>query len=202
VKVSRQIYQRMLTYTLNKIIKTIEIGFFVTLGVMLTREFIITPSLIVLLLFTNDFVTMSIATDHVSFSSTPDRWHIGSLMTAGVVLGSLILVLSMGLFGIRILHLSLSEIQTLVFVTLVFTGQGVIYLIRERDHFWRSAPSRWMIVASLADLTIVGTLATQGILMSSLPPIIVGLVGISCVLYLIALDFLKVAILRRYNFAR
>jgi hypothetical protein len=38
--------------------------------------------------------------------------------------------------------------------------------------------------------------------MSPLPPVIVGLIGLSCVLYLAALDFLKVAILRRYNFAR
>jgi H+-transporting ATPase len=156
VETSRCIYQRMLTYTLNKIIKTIEIGFFVTLGVMTTREFIITPSLIVLLLFTNDFATMSIATDHFSFSSTPDRWHIGSLMTSGMMLGSLILALSMGLFavGVRVLDLSLNEIRTLVFVTLVFTGQGVIYLIRERDHFWHSAPSHRMIVASFADLAM------------------------------------------------
>jgi len=77
VETSRRIYQRMLTYTLNKIIKPVEIGFFLSLGVLLTRECIITLPLIVLLLFTNDFVTMSIATDHVSFSSTPDRWRIG-----------------------------------------------------------------------------------------------------------------------------
>jgi H+-transporting ATPase len=41
-----------------------------------SRRLIITPLLIVLLLFTNDFVTMSIATDHVSFSRTPDRWRV------------------------------------------------------------------------------------------------------------------------------
>jgi H+-transporting ATPase len=61
----------MLTYTLNKIMKTIEIALFLSLGVILTGTFIITPLLIVLLLFTNDFVTMSIATDRVSFSSQP-----------------------------------------------------------------------------------------------------------------------------------
>src|SRR5579863_7411603 len=72
VKASRRIYQRMMTYTLNKIIKTVEIAFFLSVGVMLTRSFIITPLLIVLLLFTNDFVTMSIATDTVSYSQQPD----------------------------------------------------------------------------------------------------------------------------------
>src|SRR5579875_1745382 len=71
VETSRRIYQRMLTYTLNKIIKTVQIGLFLSLGVMLTRSFVVTPLLIVLLLFANDFVTMSIATDNVSFSRTP-----------------------------------------------------------------------------------------------------------------------------------
>lgn len=59
VKTSRRIYQRMLTYTLNKIVKTIEIAFLLSAGVVLTRSLIITPLLIVLHLFTNDFVTMS-----------------------------------------------------------------------------------------------------------------------------------------------
>ena len=39
VETSRRIYQRMLTYTLNKIIKTVEIGVFLSLGVILTRHF-------------------------------------------------------------------------------------------------------------------------------------------------------------------
>jgi len=98
VETSRRIYQRMLTYTLNKIIKTVEVGLFLSIGVILTRTFVITPLLIVLLLFTNDFVTMSIATDHVSASPTPDRWHVRTLMLAGMSIGSLILLLSLGLF--------------------------------------------------------------------------------------------------------
>jgi H+-transporting ATPase len=38
VKTSRRIYQRMLTYTLNKIIKTFEIALLLSVGVMLTRS--------------------------------------------------------------------------------------------------------------------------------------------------------------------
>jgi H+-transporting ATPase len=44
--------------------------------VILTRTFIITALLLVVLLFTNDFVTMSIATAHVSASPTPDLAHL------------------------------------------------------------------------------------------------------------------------------
>ena len=199
VETSRRIYQRMLTYTLNKIIKTVEVGLFLSIGVILTRTFVITPLLIVMLLFTNDFVTMSIATDHVSASPTPDRWHIRPLMLAGISLGCLILLLSFGLFfyGRNVLGLSLPQLQTLVFVTLVFTGQGMIYLVRERRHFWNSVPSRWMILSSILDVSVVCLLSTRGILMASLPTAVIGSVILACVFYLVALDFLKVPILRR-----
>jgi len=199
VETSRRIYQRMLTYTLNKIIKTVEIGLFLSLGVILTRTFIITPLLIVMLLFTNDFVTMSIATDHVSPSPLPDRWYIRSLMRAGVSLGSLILLLSFGVFffGRDFLHLPLPQLQTLVFVTLVFTGQGMVYLVRERHHFWKSAPAGWMILSSIVDMGVVCLMSVRGILMAPLPGAVIASVMLACALYLIALDFLKVPILLR-----
>ena len=157
VKTSRRIYQRMLTYTLNKIIKTIEIALLLSVGVMLTRSFVITPLLIVFLLFTNDFVTMSIATDTVSYSQQPDRWHIRSLVLVGLALGSLILVFSFGIFlaGRFWLQLPLPQLQTLVFITLVFTGQGTVYLVRQRQHFWKARPSKWLVLSSAADIVVV-----------------------------------------------
>ena len=199
VETSRRIYQRMLTYTLNKIIKTVEIGLFLSLGVILTRAFIITPLLIVLLLFTNDFVTMSIATDHVTPSAMPDRWQIRSLMLAGMSLGGLILVLSFSLFfyGREFVHLSLPQLQTLVFITLVFTGQGMVYLVRERRHFWNSAPSGWMILSSIVDVAVVSTMSARGVWMAALPGVGIALVILASALYLIALDFAKVPILSR-----
>jgi len=189
----------LLTYTLNKIIKTVEIALFLSAGVMLTRTFIVTPLLIVLLLFTNDFVTMSIATDHVSFSTQPDRWNIRALMLAGGALGSLILLLSFGLFFYArdFLALPLPQLQTLVFIMLVFTGQGMVYLVRERRHFWNSTPSRWMILSSIVDVSVVCFMSARGILMAPLPAGVIGSMALACVLYLIALDFVKVPILRR-----
>ena len=199
VKTSRRIYQRMLTYTLNKIIKTVEIAFFLSVGVMLTRSFIITPLLIVLLLFTNDFVTMSIATDAVSYSQQPDRWHIRSLVLAGFVLGSLVLVLSFGIFlaGRYWLQLPLPQLQTLVFVTLVFTGQGTVYLVRQRHHFWKSRPSKWLLLSSAADIAVVSVLATCGILMEAIRPQLVFTLLIVSACYLVAVDLVKISLLRK-----
>ena len=109
VETSRRIYQRMLTYTLNKVIKTFQIALFLSLGVLLTHSFVITPLLIVLLLFLNDFVTMSVATDRVSFSAHPDRWRVRVLMSTGFALALLVLAFSFGVLftALDALHLDL-----------------------------------------------------------------------------------------------
>jgi H+-transporting ATPase len=199
VQISRRIYQRMLTYTINKIMKTLEIAVFLTMGVMLTNTFVITPLLIVLLLFTNDFVTMSIATDHVAYSQKPDRWNIETLMLTGGVLAALVLLFSFTAFftGRDLLGLPLTQLQTLVFVMLVATGQGNVYLVRERGHFWQSRPSGWLVGSSIADLAVVALLATKGILMTPVNPMLIAglLAGVAA--YMFILDQMKVLIFRR-----
>ncbi len=201
VRASRRIYQRMLTYTLNKIIKTLEIALFLSLGVMLTGVFVITPKLIVLLLFTNDFVTMAIATDQVRYSNRPERWQVRQLLLTAAPLAGLMLILSFSLFfvGKYALHLPLQQLQTLIFVMLVFTGLGNVFLVRERHHFWQSRPSRWLLLSALGDVLAVSLLAGFGILMTPVPPwLIAVLLGITA-LYLLAVDFIKVRILGRLS---
>lgn len=201
VETSRRIYQRMLTYTVNKIVKTIEISLFLTLGILFTRSLIITPLLMILLVFTNDFVTMSIATDNVSYSKRPERWNIRSLVLTALPLAGLDLLLSGGVLivGRTALGLSLSQVQTLVFLTLVFSGQGMIYLVRERSHLWCSRPSRWLILSSVADVGIVSLLAIWGLLMAPLAPIVVGGLLLVVSLYLLGVDFLKIRIFQHFG---
>ena len=201
VKESRRIYQRMLTYTLNKIIKTIEIAVFLTVGVMVTRTFIITPLLIVLLLFTNDFVTMSIATDRVAFSRQPDRWRIRALVFTGGAMAALVLILSFSVFfaARSWLHLPLQQLQTLIFLMLVFSGQGTVYLVRERRHFWNSRPGRWLLLSSAADIIVVSVLAARGILMAAIPlTLVLGLLFL-VMTYLVLADVLKVRIFKLFG---
>jgi H+-transporting ATPase len=196
IETSRRIYQRMLTYTLNKIIKTIEIAFFLSFGLIFTHSFVTTPLLMVLLLFTNDFVTMTISTDRVKPSPLPNRWNVRSIVIGAIWIALPILALSFGIFWYAqtILQLPLANLQTLLFVMLVYSGQGTIYLVRERGHFWHSLPSKWMLMGTTVDILVVGLLATQGILMTAIPALLVvevfGVIGF----YLILLDFVKVPI--------
>jgi H+-transporting ATPase len=198
VETSRRIYQRMLTYTLNKIIKTLEIAVFLSVGVMLAGVFVVTPMLIVLLLFTNDFVTMSIATDHVQFSPKPERWRVPTLLLTAAPLAALILVLSFTVFygGRDLLHLPLPQLQTLIFLLLVLTGLGNVYLVRERRRFWASRPSRWLLLSSALDVVVVSVMSDRGILMAPIhPALIAGLIALALV-YLVAMDSVKVRIFR------
>ena len=199
VQISRRIYQRMLTYTINKIMKTLEIAVFLSIGVMVTNTFVITPLLIVLLLFTNDFVTMSITTDHVSYSRKPDRWNIKILMLAGATLAALVLLLSFTVFftGRNVLGLPLAQLQTLVFVMLVATGQGNVYLVRERGHFWQSRPSAWLAGSSIADLAVVTLMATKGVLMTPVSPLLIAELLAGVAIFLLVLDQFKVLLFRR-----
>ncbi|HLF78069.1 MAG TPA: plasma-membrane proton-efflux P-type ATPase [Dehalococcoidia bacterium] len=203
VNVSRRIYQRMLTYTLNKIIKTLQVAFFLTFGLILLGDFVTTPRLVILLLFANDFVTMAVATDRVSPSRMPDRWQVRSLIISGLALAGLLLLFSFAVFllaGPRV-GSSIAELQTLVFVMLVFTGQATLYVVRERGHFWSAAPSNWLLMTSLVDIVVVSLLATQGWLMTRVPiDSIAAVLGLA-LLYLIVADTAKVQVFRRLRIA-
>jgi H+-transporting ATPase len=196
IKTSRKIFQRMLTYILNKIIKTFQIALFLSLGYILTKQFIITPLLVILLLFTNDFVTMSISTDHVQYSQKPDHWDIRTIVIVALCLAIPILALSFGLYAASV-HLfghSLEQTQTMMFIVLVFTGQAVVYTVRERHHFWSSLPSKWMLIGTFFDLFVVVLLAIKGILMTPIDFKAILFVFGTVLVFLPILDFLKLKV--------
>ena len=193
VETGRRVYQRMLTYTLNKIAKTFQVSLFLGVGLLATGNFVTTPRLVLLLLFANDFVTMSLATDRVGFSARPDRWHVRSLSLAALAVAVPWLAFSFATYLIarHTLGLALAPTQTLVFVMLVATGQATIYLVRERRRLWASRPSTPMLAATAADLVVVTILATRGILMAAVPLLDVAVVLAAVGAVALGLDFLK-----------
>jgi H+-transporting ATPase len=202
VRIGRQIYQRMLTYTFNKIIKTFQIALFLSLGLFIAGFFVTTPRLVVLLLFANDFVTMSLASDNVSYSHKPEKWRIKPLVAGALVLAAAWLIFSFGILylGLEVYHLGLAQLQTLLFVMLVFSGLANVYLVRERGPFWKSRPGKTLLVSTVGDILVISILATQGLLMEPIGiTVLAVLVGLILV-YALILDFFKVAIFRRMGF--
>jgi len=198
VEVSRRIHQRMLTYTLNKVIKTLQVAIFLGLGFVVFGHFVTTPTLVVLLMLANDFPTMSLATDHVRSPRRPQRWRVRSLLLASLGLTVPLVLLSFALwwFGTVVLHLGLAHMQTMVFVWLVTSGQATIYLVREREHFWHSRPSTWLAITSGVDVVVVLLLAGTGFMMTPIGLLPLGVVLGTSVVYLLLVDLLKGAIFR------
>lgn len=198
VETGRRIHQRMLTYTLNKIIKTLQIALLLSVGLLLTGVFVTTPRLILLLLFANDFVTMSLSADRVTFSNTPSRWRIWQLVTSALVIAIGWLTLSFAVFvvGRDVFQLDLPRLQTLIFTVLVYSGQATVYLVRERRHFWNSRPGQSLLVTSTAAVIVVSLFAAFGVLMAPLSPFLILATFALVVAFAIPLDFLKIWLFR------
>ncbi|SIM32390.1 plasma-membrane proton-efflux P-type ATPase [Cuniculiplasma divulgatum] len=188
VEDGRKIFQRMLTYTLNKIIKTVQVAIFLTTSFFIFRFFVTTPFDIILLLFANDFVTMSIATDNVRFSKNPEKWNVRSLVGSSFSLAMFIVVESFAILiiGMR-LGLNNNQIHTFIFDMLVFSGQFTVYMVRERGRFWNSRPSKWLLSATVADLIFISLISWLGILVTAIP--------LRNILLVLALTFLSMAII-------
>ena len=55
-------------------------------------------------------------------------------------------------------------------VNLVFNGQAIYYVVRERRRIWSSRPSRIVLASSIVDVLLVPSLAMFGMLMAPLSP--------------------------------
>jgi H+-transporting ATPase len=194
VKEGRVTFQRILTYTLNSIIKKIVTVLFLILGLIITGHAILTPLLMVIVMITGDFLSMSLTTDNVRPSPMPNSWRIGVLTIAGVVLGLCLLVFCAGVLAVGkfALDLGTGELRTLTFAALVFGGQATVYAIRERRHLWKSRPSRWLAASSVADVLIASTLAVGGFAMTRLPVMTVAATLAAAAVFAFVLDTVKV----------
>ena len=198
VESGRRVYRRMLTWMLNKISKTIEQVVLLTVAFVVTGLFVTTPLLILLMIFANDFVVMSVGTDNARVSPGPDRWDVRRLVGVGVgvALGWLLLSFSVVVVGAYVLHWPLATLQTAVFLELVFSGQATLFLMRERGPFWSSRPSRSLWVASALDIAALSAMATFGVLMAPVSPLVIlALLGLVAVAAL-ALDRWKLLLFR------
>ena len=202
VREGRVTFQRILTYTLNTVIKKIVTVLFLAVGLVMTGHAILTPMLMVIIMVTGDFLTMSLTTDKVQASPLPNEWRIGNLTIAGAVLGFCLLgfctaVLAFGHFSMA---LGTAALNTLALVALVFGSQTALYAVRERRRLW-SLPSLWLNVSSVANLLIISTLAVAGILMTPLPIVVVaGTLG-AAVGFGFVLTVVKIPVFRRLRIA-
>ena len=199
VNEGRLTFQRILTYTLNSITKKIVQVLFLAMALIMTGQAILTPMLMVIIMITGDFLGMSLTTDHVRPSATPNTWKIRNLTLAGALMGvgELVFCTAILAYGKYAMGLELNTLRTLAFVTIVFGNQATTYNNRERRHLWSSRPSIWVVISSGTDILVATTLSVSGIAMKPLPILLVlGTLGTAAA-FAVLFDFVKVPAFRR-----
>jgi H+-transporting ATPase len=201
VKEGRLTFQRILTYTLNSILKKIVTALLLVFGLVMTGHAVLNPLLMVILMITGDFLAMSLTTDKVEPSPLPNAWRIGNLTIAGIVLGVALLAFCTGALAIGKFELDLSPqaLESLTFVVLVFGGQATLYAIRQRRHMWGVRPSLWLVASSFADVLIACVLAIGGIAMTPLPATVVAGALAAAVVFSVLLDGAKIPVFARLD---
>jgi H+-transporting ATPase len=201
VTISRQTYQRMLTWVINKVTKVIEFVGLLTLSFFWFHDIVLSLLGMSLLVFSNDFVTMSLATDRVKHTINPNRWNVKNITLASLVPGVLLVVegVFVILMGMRYFHLEWEKLRTLVMLNLVFNSQFRVLIVRERRHFWSSLPGRELMILSLATLIGFTFLGVYGLFVPSLPlHQVLAILGVSAV-FTFAIDFPKFYLFRRFG---
>jgi H+-transporting ATPase len=199
VKEGRVTFQRILTYTLNSVMKKILQVLLLATGLIMTGHAVLTPMLMVIVMITGDFLAMSLTTDRVQPSTMPNSWNIGRITAAGVILGFCFLAFSTAILAVGKfeLHLDVAALQTLSVVGIVFGSQATTYVIRGRQHLWGLRPSVWLVLSSAADVLIISALAVLGIAMAPLPIAIVASEFAAAIAFGAVLDVVKIPVFSR-----
>jgi len=201
ITISRQIYQRMLTWVINKIVKVIEFVGVITMSFFWFHDIILSLLGISFLVLGNDFVTISLATDNVRYTSNPNQWGIKNITLAATI--PALLLIAEGLIvifiGVHYFHLAWEKLRTLVMLNFIFNSQFRIFVLRERRHCWSSVPGRELTYFSVYTIITFLLLGVFGIFIPSLSlGQILIVLGISA-LFVFIMDFPKYYLFKRFK---
>jgi H+-transporting ATPase len=202
VEQGRTIYQRILTWIINKISRTILKAAFVAVAFVVTGKFVVSAFAMLLLVFMTDFAKVALATDDVRWSRKPETWNIGSFVIVAVALGMAMVAETLLLLRIAWSDFGLAAdstaLYTFSFQTLLYFAVFSIVSARERRCFWATIPSK-TLVAALALDALVGTALTY-VGLPDLGPLpwwqTLAIAGYAMAACLIVNDTLKVSLIR------
>ncbi len=204
VEQGRTIYQRILTWIINKISRTILKAAFVAIAFVATGRFVVSAFAMLLLVFMTDFAKIALATDEVRPSRQPETWNIGGYVVVSTVLGLAMVAEALLVLWFGWSHFGLDgaggALYTFSFLTLLYFAVFSIVSARERRRFWATRPSRTLAAALLAD-AMTGT----GLTWVGLPDLPALPAGQTLAIFVYAMavclivnDALKVALIRRF----
>jgi H+-transporting ATPase len=205
---SRQIFERITSYVYYRIAMTIDIMFVVVLSSVVFGFQPLTAIMIVALALLDDIPIMTIAYDNVRVAPQPVRWDLHRIISFSSIMGLMALAQSFGLVLIgkfwmqnpdlmAIMKMDFPHLQTMLFLQLAAGGHLLLFVVRTRGSlFFPPFPSAPLFLAVLGTQIVAVLMCAFGILVPQLPWLMIGLVWAYVLVWMVVLDFVKLAYFR------
>ncbi len=203
VRMGRVMFERFNLWMLNKLSRTILKVCFIVLALILFGKYVVSTTALLLMLLITDFVFISTSNDKVEISRRPVRWDIPALAMNGLVQGLLMSVEALGLLAIGWHYFDLDadpgRLYTFCYLILFFYTLTVVFVIREKRHFWSSRPGRLDTVMLLLNYLVGIAISFTGLVDLKPLPFHATLLILGYVLFtsLIINDYIKYLIYRK-----
>ncbi len=197
VEEARRIFERMMSYTVYRIAMTISIMVFVVAAMLSYSVFPLTALMIIALALLDDIPIMTIAYDNTYLSPVPVRWEMHRVLTVSTVLGFLSTIESFLLFylGRDIVHLSLPQLQTLLFLGLAAGGHLLLLVTRTKKAFWQPPFPSWQLFVAIVSTQLVAVLMCGfGWLVPALSWKMIGYLWIYVIVWMFIQDLFKLGL--------
>ena len=175
-------------------------------GVSLLLPFLpLLPKQILLMNLLTDFPEMTIATDRVDneMIDHPRRWDIQAIRQFMLTFGLVSSVFDYLTFGVLlfILHATQDQFRTGWFLESVISASLIVLVIRSRKLFFKSRPSKYLLMATLSILvvTLILPFTPLGEILgfSPLPISFLVLIGITILFYMITAELAKMVFYKK-----
>jgi H+-transporting ATPase len=205
IKTSRTIYQRIYSWALMMVARKLHIVGYIIVMLFLSHSFMLSITSTVLLLFLGDFVSMAISTDNVQSSVKPDSFNVARLFGVSGSLGVLMTIES-AVFTLAALSYfglagNVNEIYTFGFAYLNLGGVLTLMIVRERNHFWKSRPSKFLSIMVTVEIAFVIAISLLGLLelapLNYLP--VFAILGYTLIVTFLINDPVKVFLTRKFK---
>jgi H+-transporting ATPase len=158
--------------------------------------------MLIALALLDDVPIMTIAFDKAAVAPRPVKWQMRRVLVVSSVLGALAVIQSFGLLYLfdRHMHLDRGMIQTGLFLQLVVGGHLMLLVTRSKGPFWKPPyPAPKLFWAVVATQLFAAIMAVHGRVVPELSWALVGDIWVYCLLWMIAIDVVKLGLYRRLD---
>ena len=194
IEEARRIFERMNSYAMYRITETIRVMLFMVLCILIYNFYPVTALMIILLALLNDIPIMTIVYDHTLLEAHPVRWKMKRVLTLSTVLGCIgVCSTFLLIFLTKIyFHVSLDELQSLIFLKLSVAGHQTLFVVRSKYAFFsKPYPSPILLSAILTTQAIAALIVGFGFLVTPIPWTYVLYIWIYATVWMFIADGIK-----------